>query len=44
MLVYQHHERRDGSGYPVGLCDEEVRLPYIIGQPRELSVASGCAD
>jgi HD-GYP domain-containing protein (c-di-GMP phosphodiesterase class II) len=24
MMVYQHHERLDGSGYPVGLMAEEI--------------------
>ncbi len=24
MMVYQHHERMDGSGYPVRLCGEEI--------------------
>ncbi len=24
MLIYQHHERLNGSGYPVGLSDDEV--------------------
>ena len=24
MLIYQHHERLNGSGYPVGLCGDEV--------------------
>lgn len=24
MIVYQHHERFDGQGYPVGLCGEEI--------------------
>jgi HD-GYP domain-containing protein (c-di-GMP phosphodiesterase class II) len=24
MMVYQHHERLDGQGYPVGSCDDEI--------------------
>jgi len=24
MMIYQHHERLDGRGYPVGLVDEEI--------------------
>ena len=24
MMVYQHHERIDGTGYPVGSCDAEI--------------------
>jgi HD-GYP domain-containing protein (c-di-GMP phosphodiesterase class II) len=24
MIVYQHHERIDGKGYPVGLCGDEI--------------------
>ncbi len=24
MMVYQHHERIDGTGYPVGLVDQEI--------------------
>jgi HD-GYP domain-containing protein (c-di-GMP phosphodiesterase class II) len=24
MMVYQHHERVDGCGYPVGLCQSEI--------------------
>lgn len=24
MMVYQHHERLDGGGYPVGLCGDEI--------------------
>lgn len=24
MMVYQHHERLDGSGYPVGILEEEI--------------------
>ncbi|QDS87673.1 Cyclic di-GMP phosphodiesterase response regulator RpfG [Rosistilla ulvae] len=24
MMVYQHHERVDGGGYPVGLCGDEI--------------------
>ncbi|QDV24890.1 HD-GYP domain-containing protein [Aureliella helgolandensis] len=27
MMVYQHHERCDGSGYPVGITAEEIH-PY----------------
>ncbi len=26
QMVYQHHERLDGSGYPRGLCDKEILL------------------
>jgi len=33
-IVYQHHERLDGSGYPRGLKGEEIRL-----EARILSVA-----
>ena len=24
MMVYQHHERLDGRGYPVGIVDDEI--------------------
>jgi HD-GYP domain-containing protein (c-di-GMP phosphodiesterase class II) len=24
MMVYQHHERLDGSGYPAGVCGEDI--------------------
>jgi HD-GYP domain-containing protein (c-di-GMP phosphodiesterase class II) len=24
MMVYQHHEKLDGSGYPAGICGEEI--------------------
>ena len=24
MMVYQHHERCDGSGYPVGIMKDEI--------------------
>ncbi len=24
MMVYQHHEKLDGSGYPVGITDQEI--------------------
>ena len=24
MMIYQHHERVNGSGYPVGSVDEEI--------------------
>jgi len=24
MMVYQHHERLDGSGYPTGVCADEI--------------------
>jgi HD-GYP domain-containing protein (c-di-GMP phosphodiesterase class II) len=33
-IVIQHHERLDGSGYPQGLCGEEILL-----EARILSVA-----
>ncbi len=26
MVVYQHHERWNGRGYPVGLVGEEIHL------------------
>ena len=26
MMVYQHHERLDGNGYPVGIVEEEIHL------------------
>lgn len=26
MMIYQHHERPDGSGYPVGIGGEEINL------------------
>lgn len=26
MMVYQHHERLDGTGYPVGSVDDEIHL------------------
>lgn len=26
MIVYQHHERVDGTGYPVGSCGDEIHL------------------
>lgn len=26
MIVYQHHERMDGTGYPVGSCGDEIHL------------------
>ncbi|KTD33255.1 metal dependent phosphohydrolase [Legionella nautarum] len=29
-VVYQHHERMDGSGYPNGLKDEEITIPARI--------------
>jgi len=34
QAVHQHHERLDGSGYPLGLCDRE-----IIPEARVLAVA-----
>ena len=34
QIVYQHHERMDGSGYPRGLCGEE-----ILPEARILAVA-----
>jgi HD-GYP domain-containing protein (c-di-GMP phosphodiesterase class II) len=24
MMIYQHHERPDGKGYPVGVCGDEI--------------------
>ncbi len=30
QIVYQHHERIDGSGYPQGLCGDEIRLESKI--------------
>lgn len=24
MMVYQHHERLDGSGYPAAVCGDEI--------------------
>jgi HD-GYP domain-containing protein (c-di-GMP phosphodiesterase class II) len=24
MMIYQHHERNDGSGYPAGICAEAI--------------------
>ncbi len=24
MMIYQHHERPDGKGYPVGVCGAEI--------------------
>lgn len=29
-IVLQHHERMDGSGYPLGLCDEDILLEARI--------------
>lgn len=29
-VVYQHHERMDGSGYPNGLKGEEISIPVRI--------------
>jgi len=29
-IVYQHHEHLDGSGYPKGLCDQEIHLEAKI--------------
>ena len=29
-VVYQHHERIDGSGYPEGLMDDEIMLEAKI--------------
>lgn len=29
-VVYQHHERLDGSGYPNGLKDEQITIPARI--------------
>ncbi|MBU1049602.1 HD domain-containing protein, partial [Candidatus Bipolaricaulota bacterium] len=29
-IVGQHHERLDGSGYPKGLCGEDIRLEARI--------------
>jgi HD-GYP domain-containing protein (c-di-GMP phosphodiesterase class II) len=31
MLVYQHHERLNGRGYPVGLCEDEIHDWARIG-------------
>jgi HD-GYP domain-containing protein (c-di-GMP phosphodiesterase class II) len=30
LMAYQHHEKVDGSGYPVGLFDQEISLPARI--------------
>lgn len=30
QIVYQHHERMDGSGYPLGISDEEILLEARI--------------
>jgi HD-GYP domain-containing protein (c-di-GMP phosphodiesterase class II) len=30
LMAYQHHEKVDGSGYPVGLCDQEISMPARI--------------
>ncbi len=30
QIVYQHHERIDGSGYPQGLCGDKIRLESKI--------------
>jgi response regulator RpfG family c-di-GMP phosphodiesterase len=39
-IVYQHHEKWDGSGYPQGLKGEEIRL-----EARLISVVEGyCGD
>ncbi len=29
-IVYQHHEHLDGSGYPLGLCDQDIHLEAKI--------------
>jgi HD-GYP domain-containing protein (c-di-GMP phosphodiesterase class II) len=29
-IVYQHHERMDGSGYPLGISDGEILLESMI--------------
>jgi HD-GYP domain-containing protein (c-di-GMP phosphodiesterase class II) len=26
MMVYQHHEKLDGAGYPAGVCGDEIHL------------------
>jgi len=36
-IVYQHHERLDGSGYPEGLKGEEIGI-----EARVLAVADAC--
>jgi HD-GYP domain-containing protein (c-di-GMP phosphodiesterase class II) len=35
QIIYQHHERMDGSGYPINLKGEE-----ILSETRILSVAN----
>jgi len=30
MVIYQHHERQDGSGYPVGLLGDEIHIASRI--------------
>jgi HD-GYP domain-containing protein (c-di-GMP phosphodiesterase class II) len=30
QIIYQHHERWDGSGYPQGLSDDEILLEARI--------------
>jgi putative two-component system response regulator len=30
QIVYQHHERMDGSGYPLGISDEDILLEARI--------------
>jgi diguanylate cyclase (GGDEF)-like protein/putative nucleotidyltransferase with HDIG domain len=38
-IVLQHHERIDGSGYPSGLCGEEIRLESRIVHAADAYVA-----
>lgn len=37
QAIYEHHERMDGSGYPLGLAGDEISLPGRI-----LAVADVC--
>ncbi|MBW2610703.1 MAG: PAS domain S-box protein, partial [Deltaproteobacteria bacterium] len=30
QIIYQHHERMDGSGYPLGLCGDDILLEARI--------------
>lgn len=53
-IVGQHHERLDGSGYPLGLAGDEIAIEAricavadvfeAICQPRPYREARGCAD